>query len=187
MASSHTSAPAESGGVRAKILAAAQHLIAERGFAALTQTRMARAAGVRQSHLTYYFPRRADLLVALLTASHHHAEGEAEEGDVYDALAALVFERRRSGFFLSALVETSDDPAVRAAVTAHMDRFRAHMAHRFGRPESDADVALFVSALRGMTLENLAAPEPEPAPARRIRALATRLGLVPRPEKQGLI
>src|SRR2546423_7215859 len=51
--------------VRDRILEAALGLLAESGAHELTQPRVSRAAGVRQSHLTYYFPTRADLLQAV--------------------------------------------------------------------------------------------------------------------------
>ena len=43
-------------------------LLKERGIAALTQPQVAAAAGVKQSHLTY-FPTRADLLLGIAEAS----------------------------------------------------------------------------------------------------------------------
>jgi len=48
--------------VRERLLEAALKLLAESGAHELTQPRVAKAEGVRQSHLTYYFPTRADLL-----------------------------------------------------------------------------------------------------------------------------
>ena len=56
---------------RQRILDAAIRIARKSGIKALTQPRVAAAAGVRQSHLTYYFPRKADLLAAVLEASHH--------------------------------------------------------------------------------------------------------------------
>lgn len=40
-------------------------LLKKKGIAALTQPQVARAAGIKQSHLTYYFPTRADLLLGI--------------------------------------------------------------------------------------------------------------------------
>ncbi len=48
--------------VREKILTAATELLLTVGFNSLTQQAVAARAGVRQSHLTYYFPTRNDLL-----------------------------------------------------------------------------------------------------------------------------
>ena len=49
---------------REKILTAASELLLTEGFSALTQQAVAARAGVRQSHVTYYFPTRNDLLRA---------------------------------------------------------------------------------------------------------------------------
>lgn len=51
--------------VKDNILQAGSALLRERGVGALTQPQIAQAAGVKQSHLTYYFPTRTDLLVAI--------------------------------------------------------------------------------------------------------------------------
>lgn len=48
-----------------RILAAALAILRKDGWSALTQPRVARAAGLRQSHLTYYFPTRSDLVTAV--------------------------------------------------------------------------------------------------------------------------
>lgn len=50
--------------MRLRLLTAAVELLETEGFAGLTQSAVARRAGVRQSHLTYYFPTRAALLRA---------------------------------------------------------------------------------------------------------------------------
>ena len=55
--------------VRDRLLAAALALLREQSLTGLTQPRVAKAAGVSQSHLTYYFPTRADLLRAVLGAA----------------------------------------------------------------------------------------------------------------------
>jgi len=50
---------------REQILAAALAVLRDEGYLNLTQPRVAAKAGVRQSHITYYFPTRVDLLVAV--------------------------------------------------------------------------------------------------------------------------
>jgi len=59
----------KSNSVRQRLLNAALSLMHEQGFHALTQARIAATAGVRQSHLTYYFPTRNDLLKAVVQES----------------------------------------------------------------------------------------------------------------------
>ena len=62
--------------VKQSLLDAGATLLREQGIAALTQPRVAKAAGVKQSHLTYYFPKRSDLLLAI--AEHTIARVMAE-------------------------------------------------------------------------------------------------------------
>jgi len=64
--------------VRDRILQAALRLLAESGAHELTQPRVAKAAGVRQSHLTYYFPTRADLLQEVARYSIGTLAGQLE-------------------------------------------------------------------------------------------------------------
>ena len=68
--------------VKDRILDAAVRLLIEKGGTALTQPKIAAAAGVRQSHLTYYFPKRNDLLLAVTLhwARTHLAAGAQEIG-----------------------------------------------------------------------------------------------------------
>jgi AcrR family transcriptional regulator len=81
--------PAE---VRERLLTAAVTLVREQGLPKLTQPRVAKAAGVSQSHLTYYFPTRADLLHAVLkrAAERQRAGIEAAVAAADTGVAALA-------------------------------------------------------------------------------------------------
>lgn len=50
---------------REALIAAAIAVVREGGYPALTQPKVAAVAGMTQSHLTYYFPTRADLVQAV--------------------------------------------------------------------------------------------------------------------------
>lgn len=52
-------------GIKGDILTAGSMLLREKGVTALTQPQVAQAANIKQSHLTYYFPTRASLLLAI--------------------------------------------------------------------------------------------------------------------------
>jgi DNA-binding transcriptional regulator YbjK len=54
---------------RARIVQAGLAVIREQGFNAFTQIQVASRVGIRQSHLTYYFPTRNDLLAAVARAA----------------------------------------------------------------------------------------------------------------------
>jgi AcrR family transcriptional regulator len=69
------------GSVPDRLLAAAMELVEQEGLRGLSQARVAAAAGLRQSHLTYYFPTRKDLIKALV----HNIHGEMTRA--WDAIA----------------------------------------------------------------------------------------------------
>ena len=50
---------------KSEIVSAGLNVLREEGLAGFTQPRIAARAGLRQSHLTYYFPTRVDLLAGV--------------------------------------------------------------------------------------------------------------------------
>ena len=52
--------------VRSRLLLAADDILVSEGIQAITQTRVSEVAGVRQSHLTYYFATRSALIKAVM-------------------------------------------------------------------------------------------------------------------------
>lgn len=148
------------------------------GVRALTQTRVARAAGLRQSHLTYYFPRKADLVAATLAALHAASRAGA---DPLKEMQSLVLDRNQMKFFLGAVLEASERADLRATFASHMRGVNETLAVAFGREPDDPDLVAFVDALRGKGLRLLLEPEGKRAAPRDLAALAARFGLVRKP------
>src|SRR2546423_15042118 len=89
--------------VRERLLEAAFHLLAESGALELTQPKVAKAAGVRQSHLTYYFPTRGELLQEVARYSIEKLAGQlahGRPGAMPDAIAAGAADKRRARVML---------------------------------------------------------------------------------------
>ena len=114
---------------RTRILDAALGLLAERGAHELTQPRVARAAGLRQSHLTYYFPTRTDLLQAV--ARHSIAALAAElaraahaPAAVARGIAAGAADKRRVRLMLGLVGAADRDPAIKARVRKFIPELR---------------------------------------------------------------
>jgi len=177
---------AHDGGPRRRILDAALDIVEAEGIAALTQPKVARAAGLRQSHITYYFPRKADLVVALLEASHARAEeagtGSSRRHDVFSILSGLMFDRRRMLFFLGILMAVSDDVELRAIFRAHADGLALEVAGVFGVAPDDPALVAFIDELRGAGLRLLMAGN---AMTPDIAAIAARHGLQNRAAEAG--
>src|SRR5262245_50244241 len=113
--------------VRERLLDAALAILSESGIQHLTQLEVAKRAGVRQSHLTYYFPTRDDLLVAGTERVVEHlaaglgrlaADGaDGTRSRLIERLAAAITDRAHMRMFVAMMVEADGDPAVRAVMT----------------------------------------------------------------------
>lgn len=119
--------------VRQSILDAGGALLKEKGIAALTQPQVARAAGIKQSHLTYYYPTRADLLLAIAENAiaatlERFAEGlaghpAAAAGQIADVMIDGVPPRLIVGLIVAADAE----PQIRSALTGFIAQVRARL------------------------------------------------------------
>lgn len=152
-----------------RLLDAALKLLEEEGPKAFSQARVAKEAGIQQGHLTYYFPRKADLVAAVL-------ERFAEEGDatfrklaekvagseraVLEAVAinqvrTLIRDKRRTRALLSLLVQGFEDPDILKTLEARGLTNKVFLAGFLGREPDDADVELAFATLRGLAIQNL--------------------------------
>ncbi|MFC3227844.1 TetR/AcrR family transcriptional regulator [Marinibaculum pumilum] len=171
-------ATGEERSLRERILDAALEILQDSGIKKLTQPKVAAAAGIRQSHLTYYFPKKIDLVTALLQGHLDHAGAHGPAHDIMPALRMIATDRRRIRFFLGLVIEAEQQPALRPLVYRHMEQFDALVAAHFGRPAGDPDVQAFLDALRGAGMKQLLRESPA---AVDVEALAGRFGLRPAP------
>lgn len=112
---------AETSATRALIVQAAEALIRDEGYAAVSTRRVAARAGLKPSLVHYYFPTTDDLLIDL-------SRRGAEESDrmIEDALASDDPLQALWGFF----IDTSRTAMALEfmAMANHRDALRAHMA-----------------------------------------------------------
>ena len=116
--------------VRDRILEAALSLLAEGGAHELTQPRVARAAGVRQSHLTYYFPTRGELLQEVARYSIDKLAGQLAHGtpgSLPEAIAAGAADKRRSRIMLGLVAAADRDPKIKQRMRKFVGEVRARM------------------------------------------------------------
>ena len=153
--------------VRSRILDSALGLAFDSGVAALTQPRIAQAARVRQSHLTYYFPTRAVLLESV---AQHMMEGmmegmrsvaRANAGKGAEALAKAITEAvldtRRARVMLALIVASDEEPAIKTWLSEFIDKLRARIAEVLSDAGLDASQAvLFHTMLVGAAILNVA-------------------------------
>jgi AcrR family transcriptional regulator len=148
--------------VRTRILDAALRLLAGGGAHELTQPRVARAAGVRQSHLTYYFPTRVDLLQAVARHSIDRLAAQlahARPGALAEGIAAGTADRRRARVMLGLVGAADRDPAIRRRMRAFVREIRGRLAHALEAAGLRADarsVAFFHAVVVGCAVLQLA-------------------------------
>lgn len=145
---------------RELILQTALDIMQTYGVKKFTQPQVAKAAGIRQSLLTYYFPKKIDLIKGLLQGHVKNAPNKkTSEKQSRDALKqglnVLSSNRGRMRFFLSLILEAQLEPELKTLVDEHMTAFDAKIAGYYGREEGDPDVHLFLSTLRGIGMRNL--------------------------------
>jgi AcrR family transcriptional regulator len=177
--------PAAATPVRQRLLEAALQVLADEGMHALTQTRVAERAGLRQSHLTYYFPSRSDLLKGVV----EHAAGETPGRFIHDRaghrpslaslkthLGAQVTDARLARVMLALTAASDEDPSLKQWMIEFDRRMRdmfggvlAAMGYRV-KPQ---EVALFHATMVGIAvLHSSEGTETSATEARRMVALA---------------
>lgn len=154
--------------VKTRILEAALGLLAEGGVTELTQPKIAAAAGVRQSHLTYYFPTRVELSKAIAVHSLQSlmatlAAGAPPGGFDLDAFARMAGEQvsdvRRSRVMLGLVVTADQDPEVRRFMREFVATVRHHMGNLFrmlGKEPDEDTIAAFHTLMVGVAILNVA-------------------------------
>jgi AcrR family transcriptional regulator len=153
--------------VRRRILEAALGLLAEAGAHELTQPRVARAAGVRQSHLTYYFPTRGELLQEVARYSIEKLVGQlahARTRSLAAGIAAGAADKRRSRVMLGLVSAADRDPAIKRRMRRFVGELRTRMTpvlRAGGLDATPQNVAFFHACVVGCAVLQLARDNPE--------------------------
>ncbi len=173
---------------RAKLVEAGLAILREDGLAGFTQLRVAARVDLKQGHLTYYFPTRTDLLVAVARsaidtqlASLERMINEATSIDGAIAAIAAVTVRHENTRVLVAMNQASDqEPEVRALFNEMTDAFVAKLGElltRFGLDASQDRIDLLHALFVGLSVVDLATSR-ENGKARNSAALATAFRLL---------
>jgi AcrR family transcriptional regulator len=151
---------------RKKIVMTGIAILREHGFTGFTQPRIAKRAGVRQSHLTYYFPTRADLVKAVAHAAvdrQLNAVGSTLKASSSKGAAVLIANitaRRENTRVIMALAQAADEePALHDLFRELADGIIARVGKLFegiNIKPTDEHCFLLHALLVGMSVINLA-------------------------------
>jgi AcrR family transcriptional regulator len=119
---------AESSATRALILEAAERLIREEGYGAVSTRRVATEAGLKPSLVHYYFTTTDDLWLALFRRGAEQSDAMLDEAlaapDPLHALWEFFADTSRTGITLEFMALANHKQAIRAEMVAHSDRMR---------------------------------------------------------------
>lgn len=146
MASGARRIGAEGSATRAAILEAAEALVRDEGYGALSTRRVAARAGLKPSLVHYYFTTTDDLSLALLRRGAEQSDAMLDAAlaspDPLSALWEFFADTSRTGITLEFMALANRKPALRAEMVAHSERMR------------EAQVA----ALTGLLAKRIAGP-----------------------------
>ncbi len=174
---------------RSRILEAGVRLLHTNGVGALTQPRIARAAGLRQSHLTYYFPTRAELLLALAEHSVDQvlATAATRRGDPVGALLEGMRYLPRVRMLVGLVTAADRDEALRPALNRLVEHVRQALGgllRSLGYEGTPEQVLALHATVVGLSVLNLGRQNDHSA-ADLQRGLETLLAAWPRPGTSG--
>jgi len=157
--------------LRRIILEAGLAILREQGLAGLTQPRIAARTGLRQSHLTYYYPTRADLVAAVarlaietqLAAVKSLLQGVSTAQEGAEKIAGVVV-RHESTRVFAALNQAADQEAgVRAVFGELLEGFIAEIKEflgKLGLEPTEARIDLVHALFVGLSIIDLATGRP---------------------------
>ena len=141
---------------RTKILDAALDLLAKGGAQELTQPRICKAAGVRQSHLTYYFPTIHDLLQGVakytldaMTAELAKRDPGQRPASLLDAAVATSGDKRRMRMVLGLVTTADREPKLKPRMREFLKEIRQGLTQmlRAGGLEGTPDQVAFMHSV----------------------------------------
>lgn len=150
------------GDARERILDAAVALLRTHGVGGFSQPKVAALARIPQGHLTYYFPKRADLLhevTARFSAdiALQGAKLAADGLSGWELIGRLARDKERTRILIGLLVESESDPELAAALERNTMNVLAALAGVLGI-EDELHAELVMCALWGIGIRHLGRP-----------------------------
>lgn len=176
---------------RTDITETALALVQEEGLAGLTQPRVAKRLGLRQSHVTYYFPTRDELLAAVTELAVQRRVAALEPmrrartmQQKVRALAKVLVDPEQTRVLLALAQMADSEPALRPQFRALGELITpaaTSMLQTAGAEGSREAIALLQTTSTGLAVVALATGQTDQAPV--ITLLTHLLSTLPRSRK----
>lgn len=152
---------------RNQIIEAGLALLREEGLPGLTQPRVASRTGLRQSHLTYYYPTRSDLVTAVACAATDIQAADARAmvertGTIEDAaqvIAAGTVWHENTRVLMALSQAAGQEPAIRTLFNTLTEEILADveaLLSKLGLEADQANADLVHALFVGFSVINLA-------------------------------
>jgi|GEM_PF-2648296 len=148
--------------VRDRILDAGLAILRESGIQKLSQVQVARRAEVRQSHLTYYFPTRHDLLEEIsvrflggvVRGLRRAADSSPDDGgeELLRTLNEAISNPEHMRMFMGVIVEADGDPELREMLVRGTLRMRTALAELLGGEDAEDRAQTILATMWGFGL-----------------------------------
>ncbi|MGZ6485556.1 MAG: TetR/AcrR family transcriptional regulator [Pseudobdellovibrio sp.] len=145
-----------------KILQAALKILEDNGIKALSQPAVAKLADIPQGQLTYHFPKRTDLILAVANLSMTRIsefvfkQGAKVTGDstekIQQLLWDLVKDHSRARTMLGLVIEADENIDVQEMFKLQEQRVRALISTAIGTEEDHSKVTLIHATMLGFGL-----------------------------------
>ena len=148
--------------VREKILQTAVKLLGECGIRKLAQPLIAKTAGVPQGHMTYYFPTRSHLLIAVAERSLESvvevvlkkaASAGIKARDSLSLVLPLIKNTSRTRMLIGLLVESDENGDLRKKLQEQTDLAYSLVAMALKREPGDVEVRIAHATLLGLGIQ----------------------------------
>jgi AcrR family transcriptional regulator len=157
---------------RKQIIDAGLALLRQEGLSGLTQPRIAARTGLRQSHLTYYYPTRAALLAAVARAAIEIQGVTAKAlvarvgsiNDAVDVIAEAAARHENTRVLVALNQAAEQEPEVRALFNELSDNFFGEIAtlfDRLGLSQKPSHVDMLHALFVGLSVIDLATCRPD--------------------------
>ena len=184
-------------GIKEDILIAGSTLLRKKGVTALTQPQIAQAANIKQSHLTYYFPKRANLLLAIaeftLSSLMENVAAQLavkpQGKTLVDAISKIMIEGLPPRVFLGLIVAADGDPDIRKLLRKlirHVRTAMQHLLQEAGIAADDEAARLFHATIIGLAVMHQARLNKESANEVRDGVATLIRVLSPKPTKRAI-
>lgn len=150
-------------GIKDDILIAGALLLREKGVTALTQPQIAQVANIKQSHLTYYFPKRSGLLFAIAEFTLNRLmedialrlQQEPQGKTLTEAVAQIMIDGFPPRVLIGLIVAADSDPDIRELLHKLVQHVRTslhHLLEQAGLTADDDTTLLFHATVVGLAI-----------------------------------